>query len=113
MSIKQKKELFNLQWTNTKDCFWQSETTQNRTYFMCENEPIVYQDFKTCDYIFSSRYLTIHSRTKMAISKWVGLAGEAIKEMIHTNQYKIVPHNEFINQLVEIGKTRWKGVIKK
>jgi hypothetical protein len=113
MSLKPKKELFNLKWTNIRHCFWQSETAQNRTYLMCDNEPIAYQDFKTCNYVFSSRYLDIHTKTKIGISKWVGLAGQAIKDMLHTNQYKIVPDNKFVEELVFIGKTRWKGVITK
>jgi hypothetical protein len=104
------KELFSLRWTNIGHHFWQSETIQDRTYFMIDVKPLAYQDYKTCNHIISSDWLNAHTMTKMKMSKWIGLSSPEIREMIKTNQYKLLPHNKFLEELIEIGKTRWKGV---
>lgn len=108
--IQEKKILFNITWKKISHNFWQSETIQDRTYFMVDTKPLAYQDYKSCNHIISKDWLDAHTATKMGMSRWIGLSSPEIRTLIHTNQYKLVPHNEFINELVEIGKTRWKGV---
>jgi hypothetical protein len=105
-----RKDLYGIKWKHIRHCFWQSETLENRTYLMCINEPIAYQEFDSCNFVFSSVYLVVHKSTKVGISKWVGLGGTEIKEMIKTNQYKIVPHTEFQKELWKIGEIKRKGV---
>jgi hypothetical protein len=110
--ILKTKTLFGLRWRNIVHNFWQSETIGDKTYFLCDTEPLAYQDYKTCNYVISTNWLDIHSSTKMMISKWIGLGTIEIKEMIKRNQYQLKPHNEFINELVEVGKMKRWGVKK-
>jgi len=104
------KTLFGLKWRNIVHSFWQSETTQDRTYFMCDTKPLAYQDFKTTNYVISTIWLDAHTSTKMMVSKWIGLGTVEIKEMIKTNQYQLIPHNEFVKELILVGDKKRKGV---
>jgi hypothetical protein len=103
------KTLFGIRWKHLGQSYWQSEAIDNKIYFMIDNLPLAYQDFHTCDHTISSIWLTTHTTNKIGLAKWIGLATNEIREMIKTNQYKIKPHNEFIQELLDIVGNR-KGV---
>jgi hypothetical protein len=77
---------------------------------MCETTPLAYQDFNTCAYTISSKWVDAHTSTKIAISKWVGLSSNEIRRMINGDQYKLKQHFDFIVELIEVVDTKRKGV---
>ena len=103
------KYLFGIRWKHLGQSYWQSEAIDNKIYFMIDTLPLAYQDYHTCDHTISSIWLTTHTTNKIGLAKWIGLASIQIREMIKTNQYKIKPHNEFIQELLDIVGNR-KGV---
>lgn len=104
------KELYGIKWRNVRHDFWQSETLENKTYFACYNEPLAYQHFHSGVFVFSSNWLVCHRTTRVGVSKWVGLGSLEINKLIDSGQYKIVPHIEFVKELLTIGENKRKGV---
>jgi len=108
--IKPQKQLYGINWKLIRHSFWQSETIQNRTYLLCHNEPMVYQEYHSTNFVFSGKWYDCHRATKMGVAKWVGLSSTEILELIKTSQYKVVPHIEFEKELWTIGENKRKGV---